>query len=82
MAETVTNATKGSSSGTADSLIGRPIDRIDGALKVTGGQPTLMSMRRAPHPPMAIFSALRSQRAASSRSIRRMQSGHRASSTS
>lgn len=36
MAETVTNATKGSSSGTSDSLIGRPIDRIDGALKVTG----------------------------------------------
>jgi xanthine dehydrogenase YagR molybdenum-binding subunit len=36
MAGTTTNATARSSSGAGDRLIGRPIDRVDGRLKVTG----------------------------------------------
>ena len=61
----------------AQGVVGKPLDRVDGRLKVTGGARSPTSSSRGRRRPMASSSKLRSARGKSSRSIRVWPSARR-----
>ena len=64
----------------ARGVVGKPLDRVDGRLKVTGGARYAYEVAQGPRGLMALSSKLRSGRDESSPSIRVRRSGRLASS--